>query len=101
MGCKHCEDTGLVSWEAGGKQTVEPCGCILEKGINVSLRGGGVSIKFVEGGGIVLQAADNGGCDGSPPDRITFAVDRDDLKKVIKALKKARDIAEFMGGKRV
>ena len=57
--------------------------------------------SVVEGGGIAFQAADNGGCDGSPPDRITFSVDRDDLKKIIKALKKARDIARFMGGKHV
>jgi endogenous inhibitor of DNA gyrase (YacG/DUF329 family) len=94
--CKHCDDTGLVAWEAGGQMTIDPCGCLLKKGISVLLKGGGLRLSFVVGGGVILKVSDNGGADGSPPDQLKFVVERDDLKKIAKAMKKARGIMKAL-----
>lgn len=96
--CKHCDDTGLVAWEAGDRMTIDPCQC-LDRGINVTLRGGGIKLAFVEGGGVVLTVSDNGGADGSPSDQLKFVVERSDLKKIAKAMKKARGIMKSLGQK--
>jgi hypothetical protein len=94
--CKHCDDTGLVPRPIGTGQELDPCQCLLENGISVFLRGGGVKLSFVEGGGVILKVSDHGGADGSPSDQLKFVVERSDLKKLIKAMKKAKGIMRVL-----
>ena len=94
--CKHCDDTGLVPRPIGTGQELDPCQCLLENGISVFLRGGGVKLSFVEGGGVILKVSDHGGADGSPSDQLKFVVERSDLKKLIKAMKKAKGIMKVL-----
>jgi len=97
--CDHCGDTGLVVWEAGDQQSVDPCQCLLDKGICVNVRGGAVKLFLAEGGSAILKLHDNGGCDGSPPNCVGIAIERSDLKKLVKALKKGKRIMKALGQK--
>jgi len=94
-----CDGTGLVVWTAGGETKVDPCFCLLNKGIEVMLHGGKIKVNFVEGGGVVLVASDFGGCDGSPPDELEFTATRAQLKNLIKAMKKSRSVMKALGMK--
>lgn len=67
--------------------------------IIVPLCGGGLSLKLVEGAGVVLSLRDNGGLNGSPPDEIKIAISRKDIRKMRKALKETHGIMKALGMK--
>jgi len=109
--CETCGGRGVFN---ENDNVATPCNCVFDEGISASIwshdiavltghkdagsfPGGDVNIKFVEGGGTILEVRDTGGCDGAPPYRLRFVVDTRDLDNVIEVLQKAKKIKRFLG----